>query len=360
MAIHPPLPGSGSWNRRHVIDSASLTYEEVQEVLRTAASFAHILSRPVKKIPTLRGKVVVNMFYENSTRTRTSFELAAQYLSADAINFSVSSSSVKKGESLIDTAETLAAMGTDAVVIRHASSGVCQQLANYFGDRMCILNAGDGYHDHPTQGLLDLFSLKNRMLKNNMLKNNTDDLRGKKIVIVGDILHSRVARSNIHLLKLFGAEVHLLAPSTLLPMHIEALGCKAHTDIEEALRDADVVMCLRMQLERQRAGLIPALREYIRFYSITQERLDRFCKPDVLVMHPGPMNRGVEIASDVADNKELSLITNQVTSGVAIRMALLYLCMSTPTERSGLERFQTSQFQGSQSDQRLQEGVLTV
>ncbi|WP_303674956.1 aspartate carbamoyltransferase catalytic subunit [Vampirovibrio chlorellavorus] len=350
MAIHPPLPGSGSWNRRHVIDSASLTYEEVQEVLRTAASFAHILSRPVKKIPTLRGKVVVNMFYENSTRTRTSFELAAQYLSADAINFSVSSSSVKKGESLIDTAETLAAMGTDAVVIRHASSGVCQQLANYFGDRMCILNAGDGYHDHPTQGLLDLFSLKNRM----------DDLLGKKIVIVGDILHSRVARSNIHLLKLFGAEVHLLAPSTLLPMNIEALGCKAHTDIEEALRDADVVMCLRMQLERQRAGLIPALREYIRFYSITQERLDRFCKPDVLVMHPGPMNRGVEIASDVADNQQLSLITNQVTSGVAIRMALLYLCMSTPTERSGLERFQSSQFQGSQSNQSLQEGVLAV
>lgn len=330
MATHPPLSDSTVWTRRHVIDSASLTLAEVQEVLRTAKSFSHILSRPIKKIPTLRGKVVVNMFYENSTRTSTSFELAAQYLSADVINFSVSTSSVKKGESLIDTAETLAAMGTDAVVIRHSSSGVCQQLANYFGDRMCILNAGDGYHDHPTQGLLDLLTMQSRL----------PDIAGKKIVIVGDILHSRVARSDIHLLNLFGADVHVLAPSTLLPMHIEKLGCTAHTRIEDALDGADVVMCLRMQMERQRAGLIPALREYIRFYSITQERLTRYCKPDVLLMHPGPMNRGVEIASDVADNRELSLITNQVTSGVAIRMALLYLCLSTSGDRSALERFQ--------------------
>lgn len=322
--VNPQQTTMPTWNRRHVIDSASLTLDEVKEVLRTAQSFAHILSRPVKKIPTLRGKVVVNMFYENSTRTRTSFELAAQYLSADAINFSVSTSAVKKGESLIDTAETLAAMGTDAVVIRHSSSGVCQQLANYFGDRMCILNAGDGYHDHPTQGLLDIFSMQARI----------PDLYGKKIVIVGDILHSRVARSDIHLLNLFGADVHVVAPSTLLPMHIEKLGCTAHTNIEAGLEDADVVMCLRMQLERQKAGLIPALREYIRFYSITQERLARYCKPDVLVMHPGPMNRGVEIASEVADNQEISLITNQVTSGVAIRMALLYLCLSAPTDRA--------------------------
>lgn len=326
MASHPPAPGNLIWDRRHVIDSASLTLAEVQEVLRSAKSFSHILSRPVKKTPTLRGKVVVNMFYENSTRTRTSFELAAQYLSADVVNFSIATSSVKKGESLIDTAETLAAMGTDAVVIRHSSSGVCQQLINYFGDRICVLNAGDGYHDHPTQGLLDLFTLSERI--------GIDEINGKKIVIVGDILHSRVARSNIHLLKLFGADVHVLAPSTLLPMHIEQLGCTAHTNIEEALDGADVVMCLRMQMERQRAGLIPALREYIRFYSITQERLVRYCKPDVLLMHPGPMNRGVEIASDVADNKESSLITNQVTSGVAIRMALLYLCLSTPADRA--------------------------
>lgn len=321
-SVHPE---PGGWSRRHVIDSASLTLEEVEEVLRTARSFKHILGRPVKKIPTLRGKVVVNMFYENSTRTRTSFELAAQYLSADVINFSVASSSVKKGESLQDTAETLAAMGTDAVVIRHSSSGVCQQLVRYFGDRLCVLNAGDGCHDHPTQGLLDLFSLKERL----------DDLSGKKIVIVGDVLHSRVARSNIHLLRLFGADVHVVAPATLLPIGIEALGCTTHTRIEDALRDADIVMCLRMQMERQRAGLIPALGEYIRFYSITQERLAKYCRPDVLVMHPGPMNRGVEIASEVADNRESSLITNQVTSGVAIRMALLYLCLSAPPQDSG-------------------------
>jgi aspartate carbamoyltransferase catalytic subunit len=328
----PTHPDAQAWTRRHVIDSASLTLDEVRIVLQTARSFAHILGRPVKKIPTLRGKVVVNMFYENSTRTRTSFELAAQYLSADVVNFSVANSSVKKGESLVDTAETLVAMGTDAVVIRHGSSGVCQQLANYFGDRLCILNAGDGYHDHPTQGLLDLFTLQSRL----------PDLTGRKIVIVGDILHSRVARSNIHLLRLFGADVHVVAPSTLLPVGIEKLGCTAHTRIEEALDGADVVMCLRMQLERQRAGLIPALREYIRFYSITHERLARFCKPDVLLMHPGPMNRGVEIASEVADDPAMSLITNQVTSGVAIRMALLYLCLSAPAERAGLARVSSS------------------
>ncbi len=312
------------WNRRHVIDSSSLTLEEVQEVLKTAQSFSNILSRPVKKVPTLRGKVVVNMFYENSTRTSTSFELASKYLSADTVNFSVSTSSVKKGESLIDTAETLLAMGTDAVVIRHSSSGVCQQLANYFGNRINILNAGDGYHDHPTQGLLDLYSLQARI----------PELQGKKIVIVGDIMHSRVARSNIHLLHLFGADVHIVAPSTLLPLHIEKLGCTAHTNLDKALEGADVVMCLRMQLERQKAGLLP-LSEYVRFYSITEERLKRFCKPDVLVMHPGPMNRGVEIASEVADNRDISLITNQVTSGVAIRMALLYLVLSTPTDLAG-------------------------
>jgi len=325
-----PFVDPALWKRRHAINSASFTAQEVRIVLQTARSFGHILSRPIKKVPTLRGKVVVNMFYENSTRTSTSFALAAQYLSADLINFNVSTSSVKKGESLIDTAETLAAMGTDAVVIRHSSSGVCQQLANYFGDRLCILNAGDGYHDHPTQGLLDLLTIQSRL----------PDISGKKVVIVGDILHSRVARSNIYLLKLFGADVHVVAPATLLPVDIERLGCTAHTKIEEALGGADVVMCLRMQLERQSSGLIPAMSEYTRFYCITKERLKRHCQPNVLLMHPGPMNRGIEIASDVADDLALSLITNQVTNGVAIRMALLYLCLSTPTERSVLLRFQ--------------------
>ena len=312
------------WTRRHLLDSYSLTTEEVKEVLKTAQSFSSILQRPVKKVPTLHGKVVVNMFYENSTRTSTSFELAAKYLSADLVNFSVNTSSVKKGETLLDTAETLLAMGVDAVVIRHPHSGVCQQLKSYFGDRLCVLNAGDGYHDHPTQGLLDLFSLTQRI--------PLAEIAGKKVVIVGDILHSRVARSNIHLLNLFGANVHVVAPATLLPTEIEKLGCTAHTNIEEALQDADVVMCLRMQMERQTSGLIPALSEYVRLYSITQDRLSTYCKPNVLVMHPGPMNRGIEIASDVADHKEYSLITNQVTSGVAIRMALLYLLVSTPVD----------------------------
>lgn len=315
-----------AWKRRHVLDSASLTVPEVEEVLHTAKTFSEILSRPVKKVPTLRGKVIANMFYENSTRTRTSFELAGKYLSADTINFSVSTSSVKKGESLIDTAQTLLAMGTDAVVIRHASSGVCHQLANFFGERLCVLNAGDGQHDHPTQGLLDLYSIRERI----------PDITGKKIVIVGDVAHSRVARSNIHLLQLFGADVHVVAPATLLPVGIEKLGCTPHTRLEQALDGADVVMCLRLQLERQKAGLIPSLGEYHHLYSITQDRLKRFCKEDVIIMHPGPMNRGVEIDSDVADDEASSIITNQVTSGVAIRMALLYLVLSTPSERGGL------------------------
>jgi aspartate carbamoyltransferase catalytic subunit len=320
---------SGGWTKRHVIDSSLLTRCDVDEVLRTAKTFSDILRRPVKKVPTLRGKVVVNMFYENSTRTRTSFELAGKYLSADIINFSVATSSVKKGESLIDTAETLLAMGVDAMIIRHSHSGICHQLARVFGNRIGLLNAGDGNHDHPTQGLLDLYSMMEHI----------SDVAGKKIVIVGDVAHSRVARSNIHLLNLYGADVHVVAPSTLLPRDIEALGCTAHTRLENALPDADVVMCLRLQLERQQSGLIPTPGEYISQYSITMERLKRYCNPDVLIMHPGPMNRGVEIASDVADSPDLSLITDQVTNGVAIRMALLYLVLSVPAdEKRGIAR----------------------
>jgi aspartate carbamoyltransferase catalytic subunit len=313
------MPQHSQWNRRHVIDSATLTRPEVEDVLRTAKTFAEVLQRPIKKIPTLRGKVVANLFYENSTRTRTSFELAGKYLSADVVNFAVATSSVKKGESLLDTAITLKAMGIDGMVIRHSSSGICHQLAQYFGNDMAILNAGDGQHDHPTQGLLDLYSMLERL----------PDVAGKKIVIVGDVLHSRVARSNIHLLSLFGADVHVVAPSTLLPPAIDQLPCTPHTKLEGALQDADVVMCLRLQLERQQSGLIPSMNEYVKFYSINAARLKQFCKPNVLLMHPGPMNRGIEIESDVADDPTYSLITNQVTSGVAIRMALLYLCLST-------------------------------
>jgi len=317
---------SGVWAHRHVINSSHLSQPDVDQVLKTAKTFAEVLSRPIKKVPTLRGKVVVNMFYENSTRTLTSFELAGKYLSADVVNFSVSTSSVKKGESIIDTAETLLAMGVDGLVIRHSSSGICRQLAQYFGNRLAILNAGDGFHDHPTQGLLDLYSIFQRL----------ESIQGKKVVIVGDIAHSRVARSNIHFLKLYGADVHLVGPATLMPPEIAQLGVTVHHHIEPALQNADIVMCLRLQKERQVSGLLPSIAEYVKFYCITQERLQQFCKPNTLVMHPGPMNRNVEIASDVADDPNLSLITNQVTSGVAIRMALLYLTLTTPVERGAL------------------------
>jgi aspartate carbamoyltransferase catalytic subunit len=308
-----------SWNRRHVIDSSVLSRAEIEDVMQTAQTFYDVLSRPIKKVPTLRGKVIVTMFYENSTRTRTSFELAGKYLSADTMNFSVSTSSVKKGESLNDTIETLLAMGTDAVVIRHGSSGICQQIVNTFGHRLCVLNGGDGFHDHPSQGLLDLFTMRTRI----------PDMEGKKVTIVGDVLHSRVARSNIHILKRCGVDVHIVAPATLLPREVEKLGCKVHTQIEPALDGADVVMALRLQLERQKSGLLPSLLDYSRLYGINHERLQRWCKPEVLVMHPGPMNRGVEITSAVADDPALSLIANQVTSGVAVRMALLYLVLGS-------------------------------
>ncbi|MCA9799588.1 MAG: aspartate carbamoyltransferase catalytic subunit [Cyanobacteria bacterium HKST-UBA04] len=307
----PPL----SWAQTHLLDAHTLTADEVETVLAEARTFAEILNRPVKKVPLLRGKVIVNLFYENSTRTRTSFELAGKYLSADTINFSVDTSSVKKGETLIDTAQTLMAMGIDAVVIRHASPGVPYQLAQFFGHRVSVLNAGDGMHEHPTQSLLDLYSMRQRL----------ESVEGRKVVIVGDILHSRVARSNIHLLNKLGADVHAVGPTTLLPADLDKLGCTVHHQIEPALQQADVVMCLRLQLERQQSGLIPSLGEYARLFGINRHRLMTYPKPNVLLMHPGPMNRGVEITSDVADDPAVSLILNQVTSGVAIRMALLHL-----------------------------------
>lgn len=307
--------------RRHVIDSTQITRQELDEILGHARTFSEILTRPVKKVPTLRGKVVVNMFYENSTRTRTSFEMAGKYLSADTVNFGVSTSAVKKGETLDDTMETLLAMGTDAVVIRHSSSGICQQLVNRFGHRVSVVNAGDGNHDHPTQGLLDLYTMTQHI----------DDLAGKKVVIVGDLSHSRVVRANIPLLNLVGADVHVVGPATLIPQGMEQMGCTVHTNMEEALTDADVVMALRLQLERQTSGLLPSLDDYITRYQITHQRLRDFAKPNVLVMHPGPMNRGVEIHSDVADDPALSLITRQVQNGVAIRMAVLYLILGGTT-----------------------------
>jgi len=305
------------WTKRHVLDAASLTPDEINQVMAESATFSEILQRPNKKVPILRGKVVVNLFYENSTRTRTSFEMAGKYLSADVINFGVSTSSVKKGETLVDTAETMLAMGTNAVVIRHSSSGVCHQLAKYFGNRVAVLNAGDGFHAHPSQALLDLFTLLQHM----------DTVQGKKVAILGDILHSRVARSNIHVLTKMGANVVVCGPQTLLPPQIERLGCTVTTNLEDAISGADVVMCLRLQLERQKSGLIPSLEEFNRMYGINRDRLLRYAKPGVILMHPGPMNRGVEIDSDVADDPTFSVITEQVANGVAVRMALLHLVL---------------------------------
>ena len=307
---------------KHLLGIQELSVEQIQLILETAESFREISTRPIKKVPTLRGKTVINLFFEASTRTRTSFEIAAKRLSADAINISASTSSVVKGETLVDTAQNLQAMAPDVIVIRHSSSGAPHQLA-----RICdaaIVNAGDGAHEHPTQALLDAFTILDR-------KKN---LAGLKVAIVGDIAHSRVARSNCLLLGKMGAQVTVCAPPTLLPYAFErtldllqpdrAKGSLRVThDMREALEGADVVMMLRIQLERQQEAFFPSVREYFRLYGLSAERM-RVAKPDAIIMHPGPINRGVEIASDVADGP-YSVILDQVTSGVAVRMAVLFL-----------------------------------
>ena len=307
---------------KHLLGIQELSAEQIQFILETAESFREISTRPIKKVPTLRGKTVINLFFEASTRTRTSFEIAAKRLSADAINISASTSSVVKGETLVDTAQNLQAMAPDVIVIRHSSSGAPHQLA-----RICdaaIVNAGDGAHEHPTQALLDAFTILDRKKR----------LAGLKVAIVGDIAHSRVARSNCLLLGKMGAQVTVCAPPTLLPYAFErtldllqpdhASGSLSVThNMDEALQDADVVMMLRIQLERQQEAFFPSVREYFRFYGLSAERM-RGAKPDAIIMHPGPINRGVEIASDVADGP-YSVILDQVTSGVAVRMAVLFL-----------------------------------
>lgn len=299
-------------------------------MLQTAASFREVLSRRVKKVPTLQGQVVANLFFESSTRTRSSFELAAKRLSADTINFAPSTSSLTKGETILDTAKTYLAMGADMMVIRHKEAGVPQAIAqemDRLGVRVGILNAGDGQHEHPSQGLLDLFTICSVL---NATNPNLELLADKKIAIVGDILHSRVARSNIWSLTASGAEVHLAAPPTLVPQLFTHFGTNRpgklflHWEIEPALQDADFVMTLRLQKERMTQHLLPSLREYHQRYGITRDRL-KLCKPGVKILHPGPANRGVEISSDLMDDPELSLIPQQVTNGVAVRMALLYL-----------------------------------
>ncbi len=323
-----------SWTRRHVLSLSDFTVAELDTVLKTTQSFSEVLQRRTKKVPALQTKLVATLFFEPSTRTRSSFELAAKRLSADVINFAPGSSSLSKGETILDTAKTFLAMGTDMMIIRHQASGVPQMIATEM-DRMesgvSILNAGDGCHEHPSQGLLDLFTICSVL---NPDAPTTATLAGKKIAIVGDILHSRVARSNLWSLITSGASVHLAAPPTLLPKDFESFGATVHWQLEPALADADFVMTLRLQKERMTQHLIPSLREYHLRFGISRDRL-KLCRPGVKVLHPGPVNRGVELSSDLMDDPSLSLIPQQVTSGVAVRMALLYL-MGSSSHSQGL------------------------
>lgn len=296
---------------KHLMGLQETSKEDIEAVLNLAKTFKTMLGQPVKKVPTLKGKTVLNMFYEASTRTRTSFEIAAKRLSADVINVAVATSSVVKGETLIDTIRTIEAMKIDYVVIRHGTSGVPLFLSRHINSR--IINAGDGMHEHPTQGLLDMYSMMEKKGK----------IKGLNVAIVGDIMHSRVARSNIWGLTKMGANVRVVGPSTLIPKDIEQLGVKVCTDLKEGLKDCDVINILRMQLERQKKNLFPTIREYAMLFGVNREKL-KYAKPDVTVMHPGPMNRGIEISPNVADGAH-SIIEEQVTNGVAVRMAVLYL-----------------------------------
>ncbi len=288
-----------------------LSVEEINLILDTSAGFKDVLGRDIKKVPTLRGKTTVNLFFEPSTRTRTSFELAAKRLSTDVINFSVPTSSVVKGESLIDTALTVQALGADFIIIRHSSAGVPHLLAKKL--RVSVINAGDGTNEHPTQALLDAFTIREKKGK----------IEGLEIAIVGDIAHSRVAKSNIYSLKKLGARLRLIGPPTLIPKEMEVMGIDIFHNMEDGLRDVDVLMMLRIQMERQGKGFFPSTEEYSRNWGLTLERLS-LAKDDVIVMHPGPMNRGIEITSEIADGPR-SVILEQVTNGLAVRMAVMYL-----------------------------------
>jgi aspartate carbamoyltransferase catalytic subunit len=318
MAEAAPAP----WTRKDLLGIAELSAAEIRLILDTAESFREVAQRPIKKVPTLRGKTVVNLFFESSTRTRSSFEIAEKRLSADGLNFSVSSSSLAKGESLVDTALNLQAMAPDLIVIRHAYPGAPHMLARRLAAG--VINAGDGAHEHPTQALLDAFTIRQHKGR----------IAGLKVAIVGDIEHSRVVRSNLHLLTKLGAEVTVAGPRTLMPPAIEALGVGVAHSLDEAIEGRDVVMMLRVQLERQGRMAFPSIREYFNLFGLTAERLKR-AKEDAIVMHPGPMNRGVEIASEVADGP-YSVILEQVTNGVAVRMAVLYLLSGVrPDEARG-------------------------
>lgn len=298
-------------SQRHLLGIKNLTTQDIELIFDTAANFKEVINRPIKKVPSLRDVTIANIFFENSTRTRLSFELAEKRLSADVVNFSASGSSVKKGETLLDTVNNILAMKVDMVVMRHASVGAPHFLSRHI--KANIVNAGDGTHEHPTQALLDTFSIRERL----------GTLHGKKVAIIGDILHSRVALSNIFALRKLGAEVLVCGPPTLLPKYITSLGVKVELSLEKALAWCDVANVLRIQLERQQIKYFPSLREYTLYYGITKKTLDNL-KKKILVMHPGPINRGVELSSDAADSHH-SIILDQVENGVAVRMAVLYL-----------------------------------
>ena len=302
---------------KHILGINEMSREDIVTILDTAESFKEINTRDIKKVPTLRGKTIINLFFENSTRTRTSFEIAGKRLSADTVNISASASSVSKGETLEDTARNIEAMHPDIIVMRHSASGA----PHYLAERLdcSVVNAGDGTHEHPSQALLDLFTMRQHKGR----------IEGLKVAIVGDITHSRVVRSNLYALNKMGAEVRLCGPGTMIPPGIEKLGATVYTDMSEAIRDVDVVMMLRIQMERQGKSLIPSTREYAKFYGLNVNNV-KLAKPDALVMHPGPINRGVELSTSIADGPQ-NVILNQVENGVAVRMALLYLV-------SGVER----------------------
>lgn len=298
---------------KHLLGIEQITLEDIQLIFRTADNFKEVINRPIKKVPSLRDVTIANLFFENSTRTRISFELAEKRLSADTISFSAASSSVKKGESLLDTVNNILSMKVDMVVMRHPAPGAHAFLSEHIDAN--IINAGDGAHEHPTQALLDAFSIREAF--------GGAGIKGKKIAIIGDILHSRVALSNIFCLKKLGAEVKLCGPPTLIPKHATSLGIEVEYDVDKILEWCDVANVLRIQLERQDIKYIPSLREYSLYYGIDKKRLDRL-KKKIIIMHPGPINRGIELSSDVADS-EHSIILDQVENGVAIRMAILYL-----------------------------------
>jgi len=306
--------------KKHLLGLEHYPAEDIVSIIDTAFSFREVLDRPIKKVPSLQGKTIVNLFFENSTRTRISFELAQKRLSADTVNFTASSSSLKKGESFKDTVQNIEAMKIDAVVMRHPDPGASLHLTKYIDS--VVINAGDGTHEHPTQAILDMTSLQERFGK----------VKGLRIGIIGDIMYSRVARSNIYGLKKLGAEVILCGPTTLIPPHIDSLGVRVTHDLDEVLDWADAIIVLRIQLERMDRGLFPSVREYRNLFGITSERLKKHNK-EIVIMHPGPMNRGIEIDSSVADGKE-AIILDQVLNGVASRMAILYLLLGGKPENN--------------------------